>query len=272
MPSADQTKPTPITYGELQDAFDFFNDRLFEGKLPQCILTMQRKKHTYGYFSCERWVNSDGAKVDEIAMNPSYFATRSIKETLSTVVHEMTHLYQYHFGKPSRGRYHNAEWGQIMERVGLMPSNTGEPGGKRTGDQMSHYIIKAGKFDVCCDELLSEDFKISWMDRFAEWVQVKKPSPPSLLDDPNIPLPAMPTAPLGGSPDTRKRLDITIKTKTAPTRAKYECPVCMTRVWGKPGLTILCGVKGTECFGKPLLDVTERDQAKNRDAAKKQND
>jgi hypothetical protein len=33
-----------------------------------------------------------------------------------------------------------------MERVGLMPSSTGEPGGKRTGQKVSHYILADGPF------------------------------------------------------------------------------------------------------------------------------
>ena len=40
----------------------------------------------------------------------------------------MTHLEQAHFGKPSRNGYHNKEWADLMERVGLMPSDTGAPG------------------------------------------------------------------------------------------------------------------------------------------------
>jgi hypothetical protein len=35
-----------------------------------------------------------------------------------------------------------------MEEVGLIPSSTGAPGGKRTGQSMSHYIDPDGKFWV----------------------------------------------------------------------------------------------------------------------------
>lgn len=85
--------PTIETYNELQTAYDFFNTRLFSGDLPPCLITLQREKRTYGYFSSKRFVGSkSGQMVDEIAMNPSYFAIRSIEETLSTLVHEMVHL------------------------------------------------------------------------------------------------------------------------------------------------------------------------------------
>lgn len=69
--------------------------------------------------------------VDEIAMNPVYFSIRTIKATLSTLVHEMVHQWQFHFGKAGRRGYHNKEWAALMERVGLMPSDTGQAGERR---------------------------------------------------------------------------------------------------------------------------------------------
>jgi len=37
-----------------------------------------------------------------------------------------------------------------MESIGLMPSDTGEPGGKRTGQRMSDYPIEGGAFYLQC--------------------------------------------------------------------------------------------------------------------------
>lgn len=48
-----------------------------------------------------------------------------------------------------------------MERVGLMPSDTGEPGGRKVGQSMTHYIIAGGPFDMACDELLTGHFRLS---------------------------------------------------------------------------------------------------------------
>jgi hypothetical protein len=49
-----------------------------------------------------------------------------------------------------------------MVTVGLMPSDTGEENGKRTGQSVSHYIIAGGRFDRAADELLSEGFRLTW--------------------------------------------------------------------------------------------------------------
>lgn len=161
-----ETRPTEQAYEELQTAFDYFNQELFDGKLPACLITLQRKSRTRGYFSAERFVSRDGDKVDEIAMNPEFFAINSVEETLSTLVHEMVHLFQHHCGKPSRRRYHNEEWADYMEKIGLPPSSTGEPGGNRTGEKVSHYIQPGGDFDRACEELLTNEYRLSWMDRF----------------------------------------------------------------------------------------------------------
>ena len=102
-----QVKPTQVTYEGLQGAYDFFNERLFGGMLPPCLITMQRKANSRGFFAGKRFTTRDGQEVtDEIALNPALFHGRSSEDILSTLAHEMVHLQQHHFGKPSRTGYH----------------------------------------------------------------------------------------------------------------------------------------------------------------------
>lgn len=105
--------PTEEAYTEWQHAYEFFNVQLFDGLLPPCVMTMQRKTRSYGYFCGNRWANHTGTLRDEIALNPVHFATRSVAEVLSTLGHEMVHLWQYHCGTPSRAGYHNGVSGQV---------------------------------------------------------------------------------------------------------------------------------------------------------------
>ncbi|WP_054944720.1 SprT-like domain-containing protein, partial [Novosphingobium sp. KN65.2] len=161
------TNPTAQAYAELQLAFDHYNRELFAGELPPCLITMQREKRSYGYFSSERFVHHhDKSKTDEIAINPAYFAVVPLLEVLQTVAHEMVHAWQFHFGNPSRSGYHNREWADKMEAIGLMPSSTGQPGGARTGQKMADYAIPGGPFMLATDALLTQNFRISWVDRF----------------------------------------------------------------------------------------------------------
>jgi predicted SprT family Zn-dependent metalloprotease len=161
--------PTRQTYATLQAAVRHFNRRLFDGRLPNCLVTFQRRANALGYFAPDRFEHRDGnARTDEIALNPKHINERPPEDTLSTLVHEMTHLRQQHFGKPGRGRYHNAEWADMMEEIGLMPSRTGAPGGKRTGDRVSHYIVANGPFEVACAAFLEKHAGLLWGDRPVE--------------------------------------------------------------------------------------------------------
>jgi predicted SprT family Zn-dependent metalloprotease len=252
------TIPTRETYSELQQAYDFFNTALFDDALPRCLITLQREKRSFGYFQDTTFVRRTGETTDEIAMNPRYFATRPIRATLSTLVHEMVHLWQFHFGADkSRKGYHNKEWGVRMERVGLMPSNTGQPGGKKVGEKMSHYIIAGGAFDTACSELLTTQFNLSWMDRHPAIID-QSPVPPETAAAAGMQLPGPEevaeveaagkfVASVATEGEGKKRRT------DGSNRVKYRCPSCQTQVWGKPALMILCGV--VKCGGTKFEPV-----------------
>jgi len=161
-----QTKYMSITskqLGALNQAYKHFNEHLFDSTLAECLVTLQRQANTRGYFSPEKFESRDGAaRTDEIALNPDHLINRTIPEALSTLVHEQVHLWQHHHGKPGSGRYHNKEWGDKMESIGLMPSSTGGTDGKRTGSSVTHYIIKGGAFERSCDALIKSGLSLDW--------------------------------------------------------------------------------------------------------------
>jgi len=179
--------PTTETYDELQRAFEHFNNELFKGRLPRCLITLPRQHDTYGYFSANQFVNlAEGSKGEfchEIALNPTYFAIRSIPETLSVLVREMVSLDQLlnTAGKPPRRRYRNREWADMCEAIGLMPTDTGKPGGRRVGDSVQTYIIDGGLYDVASAMLVDSDFKLSWVDRFPPQVAQEADDAPTAL-------------------------------------------------------------------------------------------
>lgn len=162
--SYETDKPTVLMAQKLQQAFDFFNKELFEDKLPQAMIVMLRKKNMLGYYRDKAWQNgSPEKKAGELCLNPDFFEGRSVDDVLSTLVHEQVHLQQFSFFKPSRGGYHNREWANLMKDVGLFPSDTGEEGGKETGQRMNHYIVDGGRFHKACDKFLKEtSFALDW--------------------------------------------------------------------------------------------------------------
>src|SRR5882762_1004247 len=138
---------TPTEYKAFQDAYDFFNRALFGGSLPSLLITFQRHARARGYFAPERFAGRiDPATAHELAMNPDTFAGRSDEDILSTLAHEMAHVWQQTHGTPPRRSYHDRQWAAKMKEIGLQPSTTGEPGGKETGQSVTHYIIQGGAF------------------------------------------------------------------------------------------------------------------------------
>lgn len=145
------------TYVGLQKAFDHFNEKLFEKRLPPVMFTLTRKKGARGYFWAEQFNHRDGdLTVHEISLNPESM-DRSIESVLSTLVHEMTHLEQQEYGTPGKGGFHNRAWADLMLRVGLTPTDTGAEGGKMTGRKVTHMIDEGGPFECAMTELMPFD-------------------------------------------------------------------------------------------------------------------
>ena len=188
-----------------QGTFDFLNERFFDGKLPNVMLNFCRSiKKCYGFFTIDkRWSQRDNpeASTYEISLNPRTMRLLDAEHIVSTTLHEMVHLWQAEYGKPSRAGYHNREWADEMERVGLMPSNTGQPGGKRTGQKVTHYPIPNGPFAQAF-AAMPKELLIPWLCREVEGN--------------------------GGA-------------KRNANKVKYTCPSCGSNVWGKAGLLIVCG-------------------------------
>lgn len=252
--------PTIDAYSEINMAFEHFNKNLFDGALPKCLITFQREKNTMGYLSSKRFMNKHGDKIDELALNPAYFGIIPIQETMKTIVHEMTHLWQAHFGKPSRSGYHNAEFAKKLEEIGLMPSDTGRPGGKKVGQGINEYTIAGGLFERFCAELISAEFGLSWYDRYAP-VTVEEAAHITFIDDEIPPDPARPPKalmaeklninpddfvfkpsanPVHYEDDETRELPAT-KPANKSNRSKYQCPNCKINMWGAPGKKLLCG-------------------------------
>jgi len=243
-----QLSPTRQLYESLECAYQHFNRTLFEDKLPEVVFTTQRQKNVMGYFSPGRWLSTgndgDNRAAHELAINPAYIASHPLIEMLQTIVHESCHIMQHEYGTPSRTGYHNKEFASIMEGVGLMPSTTGRPGGKKTGQQMNDYPIPNGKFILECENLVSDGFVFPWVD---VRVVVPKRDIQSESDRMTLELTScgIETSAVDklttnvkeifGDEFTSEEAQSTAKKKTA-----YTCVKCNFKVYGKPNLRLGC--------------------------------
>ncbi|MDV7546791.1 SprT-like domain-containing protein [Acinetobacter baumannii] len=261
-------KPTPELYEALQQAYDAFNHALFNGKLDNSLITLQRQANTYGYMSYNRFISTGNkdAYTHELALNPEYFGVKPLVEVLQTMVHEMCHLWQWQYGTPSQKSYHNREWAEKMESIGLMPSDTGRVGGKKTGQKMADYPIVGGRFLAVSNELHSRGVIVAWYDRF----KPKHTSIQSMINDKNfaemqsfnvvdglLTIPHLPENTeisianiFGQNPEEPglfqdKDLDKPIKEKPVSSKNKFTCS-CGVNLWGKATLKVTCKICNTD--------------------------
>ncbi|MVT12524.1 SprT-like domain-containing protein [Chitinophaga tropicalis] len=218
---------TKYQFNTLENLFFYYNVELFDAELPDCLINLSRKNNSAGFFAPERWKDAKTEKaVHEISLNPDTFFISDIYWH-QTLVHEMCHLWQQTLGEPPRRGYHDKEWAQKMIAVGLMPSTTGQPGGKITGQNMSDYVIDGGPFQTVFNKISVEEL--------ASLRLPYAPNLPMMIVVPGAPATegAAPTAVAPAGPKGTRG-------SRSGVKAVYTC-TCGTKVWGKPALRIKCG-------------------------------
>lgn len=145
--------------------------------------------------------SEDGVNLKhELSVNPILLEKGNKQKILEVLTHNLVHLYQYEFSKPPRMDYHNREWADKMESIGLIPSSTGKAGGKRVGNSMGQYSQPGGLFDRMC-----------------------KAFPDDLI-----------------LPFRYSKGNANATEKVKKDKAVYVCSFCKAKTWGKPGLKIMC--------------------------------
>lgn len=226
--------PTEEQFQAFNNIFTYMNAELFENTLPHCLLNFSRDSlKVAGFFAKKRWFKNK-EYIHEISLNPKNLILLEPIDVVQTIVHEMVHLWQYEFGTPSKRTYHNSEWAEKMESIGLMPSNTGKPGGKKTGEKMDDYIVPGGMFEKAYDSMPG-NYSIPWKciealshvkslhlegEKINELNMIKENLPEIMKSE--------------------------IKETSNKNKIKYSCTLCGVNVWGKAGLNIICG----ECNNK----------------------
>lgn len=221
---------TQVEYTGLQTAFDYFNKYLFDAKLPECLITFQNHPLARGFYRPKHFNGRVDRKLytDEIALNPDWFFTRTNEEILSTLAHEMVHLWQYHFGKPSRDGYHNKEWARKMIEIGLQPVSNDDPK-KIVGQSMTHSIIEKGRFQEIAQKLVKKYSLLNW--ESGNWQPV---------DDSDIDLLKLL---INGSDGNIKTIPaLKPPKKRDRSKVKFSCPNCEQNAWAKETAVLMCGI------------------------------
>ena len=121
------------------------------------------------------------------------------------LIHEMIHLWQQDHGKPSRSGYHNKQFAEKCNSIGITAES---PDGKNTGQLISSNIIPNGKAEKAIMEI-PEELVFPWYTK-------------------NLQLPGEEN----GKPEA--------PAQNGGKRSAYTCPICGIKAWGRPGLKIGC--------------------------------
>ena len=87
-PNSRPAMPTAEAYGQWQGLFNILNDQLFDGELPNCLITLTRHPGALGYFCPGRFEDRDGRLAHEISLNPEHFASFGDAATIGVLAHE----------------------------------------------------------------------------------------------------------------------------------------------------------------------------------------
>lgn len=158
-----QTIKTSRTSGYLEKIFRRLNERYFNNELTEPIITISPTKGSYGHCSVgEIWSKATGDTVREINI-ASGTLDRPIEETVSTLLHEMVHLYnlENNIQDCSRGgTYHNKKFKNLAEQVDLKIDHHPTYGWTITSptERLINFIISEGWNDICMNRVDIEGY------------------------------------------------------------------------------------------------------------------
>jgi hypothetical protein len=173
------------------------------GFLPDVLVTLQRQARSRGYFSPQRFRSRvEEALVMNSLLTLNGFLGAQTKKSVRPLRTKWS-MFGNRLTAECRARLITIASGAAkMKAIGLHPSATGEPGGRETGQSMTHFILQGGRYSRAFRELQATGFQLHWQSAMAE----------------------------AGS-----RVKRTSKTK-------LTCPECSQNVWAKPGAQVICGI------------------------------
>lgn len=136
----------------LTKIYNLANQDFFNGELPEVTLTVQENMGTYGHISVsDTWFTTDGKGMRELNIAAQHL-TRPIENVVSTILHEMSHLYNMeHNIKDCSGYYHNKKFKKTAEEIaGLIISQDSKYGWTITepGERVLDFCIRHELEDI----------------------------------------------------------------------------------------------------------------------------
>ena len=126
----------------LEFAFKHHNHEIFNDSLGYHLFSVNRKE-ILGFFFAEE-------------LTSEHWKDKSFHIKL---MHYMLHLVQEKERTASPRGYHNKRFAVLSDKIDLPASATGLPGGRNTGQYMSHYCIPCGIADKSIEKFVTDDIE-----------------------------------------------------------------------------------------------------------------
>ncbi len=142
--------------GYLEKIYRELNVDKFGGELEECVITVQSTRGAYGHVTCGRvWQIKKGPEdLSRYELNiGAGTLARPIEYVVSTMLHEMVHIYNLMHGIQDCSRnntYHNKKFKDKAESVGLIIEYDKRIGWSVTSpsEELIDYIINKGWTDI----------------------------------------------------------------------------------------------------------------------------
>ena len=147
-----ETTKTSRVAGYLEKMFRAINADSFAGKLEEPIITIMSTPGAYGHVTVSKVWRAKGSERYELNMAADWLE-RPIENVVSTLIHEMTHLYNMQMGIQdcSRGgTYHNKKFKEEAEKHMISIEKHEKYGWTLTSptDELLEYIMEQGWGDI----------------------------------------------------------------------------------------------------------------------------
>lgn len=218
--SKTENSPTAELYADFDFIRHYLTDRHFAGSMPPCVVTFNRRPRGIAYIGADTFENIVGETAHELSFNIAKLRQHDDRFAMSVVACALVGVWRQTHGPRGKGNrpptkgYCDRSMASKMEEIGLVPSDTGTPDGKkRTGYGISYYIAEGGPFDLDARELLATGFRIRWRDHPSQLPRIEHDEASS-----------------EGAPQKKA------------TRVRFECPECEQLAWAKATAVLECGV------------------------------
>ena len=227
----EEVKTSTELYNKIQAVIDELDSTFFSGNGKECIpelvfaINNQCRACVTAFVSPDALYDKrNNRKLQYLGINPKYL-DRDVSAILSTICHELCHIYENAYIHIPRGGYHDRQWTELMESCGLTPVFL-----NKSKTTVSTKIAEGGAFEEFV-KTFKEKHGEDYFNIVEYSIEIEHKTKVALgIEDSDDTEDGSPKADNADKP---------VK-KYNRNKVKYTCPDCGVKVWGKPGLHIEC--------------------------------